>query len=49
MGLITGGLVIHFFKVRTMGWFEPGQPWHNWALGFLAGALVVACTWTQRG
>ena len=49
VGLVAGGLACHFFKVRTMGWFEAGQPWHYYAIGFVAGAFLIALTWTQRG
>jgi hypothetical protein len=49
LGLVVGGLTIHFFKVRAWGWFQEGQPWHDYAAGFLAGAALVALSWTQRG
>jgi hypothetical protein len=49
LGIVVGGLTIHFFKVRDWPWFQHGQPWHFYALGFVLGAVAVAATWTQRG
>jgi len=48
IGLVVGGLTVHFFKVRSMGWFEIGQPWHYYALAYACGAFLIALTWTQR-
>jgi hypothetical protein len=48
IGLVVGGLAVHFFKVREWPWFQQGQPWHYYAIGFVAGAILVAATWTQR-
>ena len=49
VGLVTGGLVIHFFKVRDWSWFDPRQPLRDWVIGAVAGMILVAYTWTQRG
>jgi hypothetical protein len=48
IGLVVGALACHFFKVREWGWFNTSQPWLYYALGFAAGVVIVAFTWTQR-
>ena len=49
LGLVVGGLTVHFFKVRDWPWMQSGQPWHFYAIGFACGAFLVALCWTQRG
>jgi hypothetical protein len=49
INFVVGGLMVHFFKIRTMGWFEAGQPIHYALIGLLMGAVAVALTWEQRG
>lgn len=49
VGLIVGGLAVHFFRVRALAMFDASQPWLYYAAGFVAGAVLVGLTWTQRG
>ncbi len=44
-----GLLLVHFFKVREMAWFDPEQPIHAALLGLFVGGLGGLLWWTQRG
>lgn len=49
VGLVVGGLAVHFFRVRALALFDARQPWLYYLAGFVAGAVLVGLTWEQRG
>ncbi len=49
ISFVSGGLMVHFFKVRDLDWCHPDNPIRYAALGLLMGMVAVAFVWTQRG